>query len=92
MAKVRITENTYECMDKYPVGTIGIWATSSRGWLTLFAVDSSGKHPDYSKSIFTHGQVYAQNGNLLSGKKEPKLIGEVAFFRKKGWTLKVENI
>ena len=82
MAKIKIIENTYQCADKYPAGTIGIWCKSSQGWLTLFAVDETGKHPDYQKSIFTHGQVYAQNGNLLSGKKEPAMVGEVAKYLK----------
>ena len=92
MAIVKILKNTYPNSDIYQAGTICIWIKDSRGWLYLYPTDGTKKHADYEKKcVMSFGQVYAQNGNLLSGKKEPLKIGLIAKYIKEGWFLDVEN-
>ena len=98
-----ITKNTYpkDGIGKHKVGTKCIWLIK-KGHLSLVKCDDNGtplqpcfeKKNGYSydeNSIFSHGQVYALNGNLLSGKKEPIKIGLVAKFVKNGYYLEVSN-
>lgn len=89
---VKITNNTYPNNSEYPINTICIWIKDSRGWVYLYPCDSTFKNADYSKKpVMTLGQIYAKNGNLLSGKKEPLKIGVVAKYKKEGWILEVEH-
>jgi len=102
---LKIIKNTYpkNRIGKHKVGTLCVWTKTANGHLNLRKCDKNGKllpqkfirHIDgYSLDenlIFGHGQIYSQKGNLLSGKKEPILIGLVAKFKKEGWFLEVSN-
>lgn len=96
-----ITKNTYpkDGIGKHKVGTKCVWRIE-KGHLSLIKCDDNGTplHPEYEKengysydknSIFSHGKIYALNGNLLSGKKEPPRIGTVSKYVKNGWFLEV---
>jgi len=98
-----ITKNTYphNQIGQHKIGTKCIWLIK-KGHLSLVKCDNNGiaLHSDYEKingysfdknSIFGHGQIYALNGNLLSGRKEPVKIGLVAKYVKKGWYLQLSN-
>ncbi|MCP4761117.1 MAG: hypothetical protein GY870_04995 [archaeon] len=102
---LKITKNTYpeNRIGTYKIGTLCLWVKTINGHLNLRKCDKNGKllpeilvrHEDgYSfdeNLIFGHGQIYAKNGNLLSGKKEPVKVGLIAKFVKKGWFLEVSN-
>jgi len=101
---LKIVKNTYPItgIGSHQIGTICEWVTE-RGHLILKKCDDTGKllSPEIVKengvtfdknSIFSHGQIYSLNGNLLAGKKEPARCGVVAKFVKKGWFLELEFI
>ena len=88
---VKIIKNTYpeKGIGKHTSGTLCVWVQDGFGWLNLHLCDDNGKPKE---KIFTHGQCYARNGNLLSGKKEPSKVGTVAKYVKNGWELSVEHV
>jgi hypothetical protein len=98
---LKIVKNTYpkNGIGRHEVDSLCIWVID-RGHLILKRCDENGKIllPEIVKengitldknSIFSHGQIYALNGNLLSGKKEPERCGIVAKFVKNGWFLEL---
>lgn len=92
----RITKNTYpENMIKHKVGTLCNWRTD-KGHLLLSECNSDGTFVEKEfvgfVDILTKGQIYALDGNLLSGKTEPERFGLVAKFVKNGWYLEIEYI
>ena len=100
---LKITKNTYpkDGIGKHEVGTLCLWTKTTNGHFNLRKCDGNGKllpeilirHKDgYSfdeNLIFGYGQVYAKNGNLLAGRKEPAKLGLVAKFVKNGWFIEV---
>ena len=99
-----IVKNTYpkDGIGLHEIGTLCQWVIES-GRLSLVKCDTAGKClpskiektngvPQDINHIFTHGKVYALNGNLLSGKTEPPKIGVVAKYVKNGWYLEVEDV
>ena len=93
---MKIKYNTYpvDGIGKYAVGTLCNWRIE-HGHLLLSVCNEDGSFKKTDgmsfENILSKGQIYALNGNLLSGQKEPDRIGEVAFFRKKGWSLIIQN-
>ena len=98
---LKISKNTYtkNGIERHKVGSLCQWVIE-KGHLILKKCDENGKilSPEIIKeegitfdknSIFSHGQIYALNGNLLSGKKEPERSGIVAKFVKNGWFLEL---
>lgn len=90
-----ISKNTYpsDGIGKHKIGTLCNWRID-RGHLLLTVCNEDGsfKRKDglIYENIFSHGQIYALNGNLLTGKKEPEKIGIVAKYMKNGWFLELE--
>jgi hypothetical protein len=92
---LKIIKNTYpkDGIGKHKTGTFCKWRIE-KGHLLLSVVDEKGnfvRNGLMYENIFSHGQIYALNGNLLSGKKEPERIGLVAKFVKNGFFLELEE-
>ena len=91
----KIIKNTYpkDGIGKYEIGTFCKWRIE-RGHLLLSVVDLGGefiRNGLMYENVFSHGQIYALNGNLLAGKKEPEKDGIVAKYVKNGFYLELEQ-
>lgn len=92
---LQISKNTYpkDGIGKYAVGTLCNWRIE-QGHLLLTVCNETGTYKRKDnliyEDIFTKGKIYALNGNLLTGKKEPHKIGIVAKYVKNGWFLELE--